>query len=58
MEKYGVGNDIQFVSLRNKEAQLMQKVQHLVSTGEDSSEVEDELSEVRNKLTELDKKNE
>jgi hypothetical protein len=58
MEKYGVRADIQHLDLRNREAQLMQKVQALVSVGQDSSDAEAELNEVRNKITELDIKTE
>lgn len=60
MEKVGVTQDIQHVGLRNREAQLMQKIQMCVNDGEktagDMAVLEEELAEVRNKLTELDLK--
>lgn len=63
MEKYGVGSDIQHVDLRNREANLMQKIQEQLALGDrgnqdDMDRVQNELSEVRNKLTELDTKTE
>lgn len=58
MEKLGVTKDIQHVGLRNREADLMQKIQSYMNdgekVGEDISAIQAELQEVRQKLTELD----
>ena len=61
MEKYGVKKDILHTELRDREAQLMQKMAGLIgSPGEKTASqkisVEKELQQVRNKLTELDTK--
>lgn len=60
MEKLGVTKEIQHEGLRNREANLMQKMQSFMNdgekTGEDISAIEIELQEVRQKLTELDLK--
>lgn len=60
MEKVGVTKDVQHIGLRNREADLMQKVQSYMNdgekTGEDISSIQAELQEVRDKLTELDLK--
>lgn len=63
MEKFGVGADIQHVDLRNREAKLMQQVQEQLSLGDrgdpdNMDRFQNELAEVRNKLTELDTKTE
>ena len=58
MEKTSTSKEILYSGLRNQEANLMQKVQSMMADGEktaeDRSELETELQEVRNKITELD----
>lgn len=59
MEKFGVGADIQHTDLRNLESSLMRQVQEQVCLGDRSDpalleRLQGELSDVRNKLTELD----
>lgn len=64
MEKYGVGGDELTLGLRDEETQLMQKMAgfmgKLTKTAAEESEsqrVQSRLTEVRQKLTEIDLKN-
>lgn len=61
MEKLGIRGDILYSELRDEEARLMQLVQSAVSDNEKIAEdrvvLESRLSQIRNKITELDLKN-
>jgi hypothetical protein len=64
MEKYGIGGDELTLALRNEEAELMTKMagfmaRHSKTAAEESESrrVQARLSEVRQKLTEIDLKN-
>jgi hypothetical protein len=58
MEKVGVSNQEMHDNLRNEEATLMQRMSKIMTdpakTAADRTEVENRLSQVRAKLTELD----
>jgi len=62
MEKVGVSNEVLHTGLRNEEANLMQRIQHLNANKEKTAaanelpQVEQRLQDVRNRLTELDTK--
>lgn len=61
MEKLGVRKEILYSELRDEEAQLMQKLQQSLSQGEkaasDRSLLEARLTQIRNRITELDLQN-
>ena len=58
MEKMGVSKEILHTGLRDQEAKLMRKMQSVMfdgeKTAEDRSKLEQELQEVRQKISELD----
>ncbi len=58
MEKFGVKKEDQVNGLRDQEANLMQKTQMMLQDNEktaaDRAALDNELQEVRNKITELD----
>ncbi|NDC22622.1 MAG: hypothetical protein EBZ49_00605 [Proteobacteria bacterium] len=62
MEKYGIKKEVLHEELRVREAELMRKIQALLSNPEkiasEKTGVELELQQVRSKLTELDLKTE
>jgi hypothetical protein len=62
MEKLGVHPEILHTELREEEAYLMQELQYLMSDGTktaaDRMMVEQKLQAVRNRITDLDLKNE
>ena len=61
MEKMGVSKEVLYSELRDEEAQLMQKMQEYIFDGEktasEKSILENKLQAVRQKITELDLKN-
>lgn len=61
MEKVGVSKEILYIGLRDQEANLMQKMQAMMfdntKTANDKSAIENELQEIRNRITELDLQN-
>jgi hypothetical protein len=58
IEKYGVSQEILYEDLRNEEARLMQRMQDDLTTKTASQQgnIELQLQQIRNKITELDLK--